>query len=82
MRVPQQPNPSLYLPHPKIHLLSPLPNHEHRRKKKFNLQSSLPHSRMTLLKTLEIPRIILGMRSLQHHCVLTRLSMKFSTTQP
>ena len=48
MRVSQHPNLSLHLPHPNIHLLSPLPNHEHRRKKKFNLRSSLPDSRLTL----------------------------------
>uniref|UniRef100_K3Z2Q0 Uncharacterized protein n=1 Tax=Setaria italica TaxID=4555 RepID=K3Z2Q0_SETIT len=78
----QQPNPSLHLPHPKIHLLSPLPNHEHRRKKKFNLRSSLPHSRMILLETLEIPRIILGTTSLRHRCVRTRTWIKFSTMQP
>ena len=52
-RVSQHPNLSLHLPHPNIRLLSPLPNHEHRRKKKFNLRSSLPDSRVNLQKHLE-----------------------------
>uniref|UniRef100_K3Y2D9 Uncharacterized protein n=1 Tax=Setaria italica TaxID=4555 RepID=K3Y2D9_SETIT len=63
MRVLQQPNPSLCFPHPKIHLLSPLSNHEHRRKKKFSLRSSLSNSRMTLLKILETPQIISARRN-------------------
>uniref|UniRef100_K3Z009 Uncharacterized protein n=1 Tax=Setaria italica TaxID=4555 RepID=K3Z009_SETIT len=70
MRAPQQPNPTLYLPHPKICLLSPLPNHEHRKKKKFNLRSSLSHSRVILMKTLETPRITSARRDLRYLLLL------------
>ena len=51
MRVPQQSNQSFHLPHPNIRLLSPLPNHEHQSKKKFNLLSSLPYSRIIIQET-------------------------------
>ena len=55
LRAPHLPNPTL--PHSKICLLSPLPNREHRRKKKFNLRNSLSNLRTILMKTLETPRI-------------------------
>ena len=77
MRVSQQSNLSFHLSHPNICLLSPLPNHEHRRKKKFNLWSCLPDSRMILRKTSKIPQIILGTTSLWNRCVFMRPSMDF-----
>jgi len=61
--------------------VEPSPEHEHRRKKKFNLRSSLPNSRMTLQVTSKTPRI-LGTRSLRNHCVLMRHSIKFSAIHP
>ena len=77
MRGSQHLNLSIHPPHPYIHLLIPLPNHEQRRKKKFNLRSSLPDSTMILRKTSKIPRIILGTTSLRNCCVFIRLSMDF-----
>ena len=77
MRVSDHPNLSLHFPHPNICLLSPLPNNEHRRKKKFNLRSSLPDQRMILWKTSKIPQIILGTTSLWNRCVFIRPSMDF-----
>jgi hypothetical protein len=51
LRVPQQPNLNLRFPHLNFRLFSPLVNHEHRRKRRFNLWSLLSDSRMILLKT-------------------------------
>jgi hypothetical protein len=61
---PQQPNLALHPPHPLIHLLSHILNHKCRRKKKLNLLCSLPRSRMTLTKILEMPSIIHMRRSI------------------
>ena len=73
---------NFHLSHPQILLLSPLPNHEHRRKKKFNLRSSLSDSRMTIQETSETPRVILGTKSLQNRCIFLRPSVDFSALHP